>query len=259
VAKRKKQQNSKNFLKDIFANKFILVGLLCAVIAIGVFYGLWQFFHNDKFFTIDEIVVSEEGNYSLWEGEARFRELYVGRNIFDVNPKDLEIMIKQEAPQLKTVVVRRVMPNKLEMDITPRMPIAFIDSGHKDIIIDTEGVVLSQDGGTKDLPQVKGVRFFFSSPSVGERINNAMLSRALMLLESLRQKGLSAAFPVRDVDVSDRNNIQLDIIGIKVKMGSGGFPDNINRLKEILEDPEVDTSDIEYIDLRFEKAIISPK
>ena len=259
MAKRKKQQNSKNFLKNIFANKFTLMVLLYAAIAVGVFYGLWQFFHNDKFFTIDEIVVNEEGNYSLWDGGARLKELYVGRNIFDVNPKDLEIMIKQEAPQLKTVVVRRVMPNKLEMDITPRMPIAFIDSGHKDIIIDAEGVVLSQTGPAKDLPQVKGIRFFFSRPSVGERINNAILSRALMLLESLRQKGLSEAFPVKYVDVSDRNNIQLNIIGITVKMGSGGFPDNINRLKEILEDPKVDTSDIEYIDLRFEKAIISPR
>jgi cell division septal protein FtsQ len=255
--KRKKERKSKNLLNGLFSNKLFFAVIIFVVISGGVFYGLWQFFHNDQFFKIREISINEEGNYSLWEDKGRIKELYMGRNIFSISPKELEILIKSEAPQLKAAVIRRVMPDRLEIDVIPRRPVAFIDSG--DLIIDGEAVVLSAGTDGKDLARVKGIGFFFLRPKVGERIENAMLFRALMLLEGLREKGVSGSFPVDYVDVSDRNDVQLGIRGVVIKMGNEDFPEKIDRLKEILEDPNIDTNDIRYIDLRFETAVISPK
>jgi cell division septal protein FtsQ len=258
VAKRKKRQDFGNIFKDIFSSKLVLIGLLCIVIAGGLFYGVWHFLHNDPFFTISNVSVNEEGGYSLWQGKNKLSRLYMGRNIFSVDPAGIEIMIKNEAPQLDTVTVRRIMPDRIEIDVVPRRPVAFIDAGEP-VIIDAEAVVLSREGNTRDLVQIKGLRFFFSSPSVGERIDNVMLSKALALLDALREKGVSGKIPVKFIDISDRNDVQFGILGVRIKMGSSGFPGKVIKLKEILDDPDIDIRDIKYIDLRFEKAVISPR
>ncbi|MGB2599235.1 MAG: FtsQ-type POTRA domain-containing protein [Candidatus Omnitrophota bacterium] len=258
MARRKKGQDFGNLFKNLFSSKLVLIGLLCIVVTGGFFYGIWYFLHNDPFFTINSVSVNEEGDYSLWKGKDRLGRLYAGRNIFSVNPAEIEIMIRDEAPQLDTVTVRRIMPDRLEIDVVPRRPVAFIDAGEP-VIIDAEAIVLSREGSTGDLVQIKGIRFFFSSPSVGERIDNAMLSKALALLDALREKGISGKIPVKFIDISDRNDIQFSILDVRIKMGNSGFPGKIIKLKEILDDPDVDIKDIKYIDLRFEKAVISPK
>jgi cell division septal protein FtsQ len=178
--------------------------------------------------------------------------------MFNINLKDVKMLIEREVPQLKSVAVRRVFPDRLEIDVVSREPVAFIDTA-KGLVIDKEGVILGRGGIQKDLVEIKGIRFFFSAPARGERINNAMLDKALMLLEGLREKGLTTRHKVKDIDVSDKNNIQLGILGVKVKMGNNDFSQKTDKLKEILEDPDVNVKDIKYIDLRFEEAVISPR
>jgi cell division septal protein FtsQ len=244
--------------KKLVVNRFILTAFLCAIVLGGVFYGLRHFFQNTRFFDVSEIVVSKEGGYAFWEGEDKIKNLYLGRNIFNVNPENLEILIKEDAPQLKTVVVRRVMPNRLEIDVVPREPAAFINAG-RGFVIDKEAVVLSRGKSEKNLVEIKGMRFFFSAPARGERVENAMLDKALTLLEELREKRVLSEYRAESINISDKNNIQLEILGVVVKMGSSDFPKKIMKLKEIFEDPDVNVEDIEYIDLRFDSPIISPR
>ena len=259
MAKKKKRDIAFGGLfKRLVLNRFVLVVLLCVIVLGGVLYSLWYFFQNTRYFDISEIVVNKEGSYAFWEGEDKLKSLYLGRNIFNVSPKDLEILIKDDAPQLKKVVVRRVMPNRLEIDVIPREPEAFISSG-RGFIIDKEAVVLARGGNEKDLVEIKGMRFFFSAPSRGEKIDSAMLDKALTLLGELREKRISPKYDVESINISDKNNIQLEVVGVAVKMGSSGFPQKIVKLKEIFEDPDVNAEDIEYIDLRFDKPIISPR
>jgi cell division protein FtsQ len=263
VAKKRRSSGKKNlnfgiFFRRLFANKLVLTGLICAIILGGIFSGLWHFFRNSEIFTIRDIAVNKEGDYPFWEDESRLNSLLLGRNIFTVNMKNMEMLIRESSPQLEKVEVRRVLPDRLEIDIVPRQPVAFIDSGGG-FIIDHEAVVLAKGGSIKDLVEIKGIRFFFSAPSKGERIDNQMLRKALLLLESLRARGLTEGHHIKDIDISDRNNIQLGIRRIKVKMGNNDFSRKVDDLKEILEDPEIDVDDIKYIDLRFENAVISPE
>jgi hypothetical protein len=90
-------------------------------------------------------------------------------------------------------------------------------------------------------------------------VENAMLDKALTLLEELREKRVLSEYRAESINISDKNNIQLEILGVVVKMGSSDFPKKIMKLKEIFEDPDVNVEDIEYIDLRFDSPIISPR
>ncbi|MFQ5953072.1 MAG: cell division protein FtsQ/DivIB [Candidatus Omnitrophota bacterium] len=258
MARKKREQNIGNFLGKLLASRIVLIALLCAVLIGGAFYGAWYFFRNSRFFSINEIVVSEHGRGSFWGGESKLKKSYMGRNIFEVDPGEVAKMIKKESPRLETVIVRRVMPDRLEIDVNPREPIAFINTAGG-LVIDKEGVVLGRKGNTEGLVEIEGIRFFFSAPPAGRKIDNAMLDKALTILKELRKKRITGKYPAKYVNVSDRNNVQLVVLDVTVKMGKDNFTQKIKKLKEILKDPDVNIEDIEYIDLRFEEAVISPK
>jgi cell division septal protein FtsQ len=257
-AKSTKSSSSPSFWSALFSNKIILIVLVCALITGGAFYGLWYFFNNSRFFAIKQIIVNDEGRYSAWTGEERLKELYTNRNIFSLNLTEIELWIKQQSPQLKTVVVRKIMPDRIEVDLVSREPFAFINTSGG-LIIDKDGVVLNRGKNKYDLPEIKGIRFFFNAPRNGEKIDNAMLEKALMLLDGLKGKGILRRNKVEYIDISDRNNMQLGIEGVNIKMGRSDFSDKIIRLKEMLNDPKVDMRKINYVDLRFDDIIISPR
>jgi cell division septal protein FtsQ len=261
MAKKKKKTRTKktgSSRGSFFSNKLIPVVLVCTLAFGGALYGLWHFFSNSRFFSVKEIMVNDEGRYSAWGGETKFKNLYMDRNIFSLDLKEMELWIKRQSPQLKTVVIRRIMPGRIEVDLVSREPFAFIDTSGG-LIIDKDGVVLSRGRNKDGLTEIQGIKFFFNAPRNGERIDNAMLVKALMLLDSMKKKGILRRNTAEHIDISDKNNIQLGIDGVNVKMGRNDFSDKIMRLKEMLEDPKIDIGKIRYVDLRFEDTVISPK
>jgi cell division septal protein FtsQ len=61
------------------------------------------------------------------------------------------------------------------------------------------------------------------------------------------------------LDVSDRDNIVINIYGAEIKMGQEDFTRKIYQMKNIMNDPKINMKDIKYIDLRFEDPVIAPK
>jgi cell division septal protein FtsQ len=219
---------------------------------------MWYFFNNSRFFSVKEILINDEGRYAAWGGERKLKELYVNRNIFSLDLREMELWIRQQAPQLKTVVIRRVMPDRIEVDLISREPFAFIDTAGG-LIIDKDGVVLNRGKNKYGLAEIKGIRYFFNAPRNGEKIDNPMLENALRLLDGLKGRGILRKNGVDYVDISDRNNIQVGIDGVNIKMGRNDFSRKIIKLKEFLDDPKIDMKKINYVDLRFEDIIIAPR
>ena len=232
--------------------------LISASLLAGAFFGMRHFFLNSGFFAVKEIVINKDRGYPFEAGERRLEKLYLGRNIFSVDLKQVEMLTEREFPRLRKVEVRRRLPDRLEIDIAGRSPAAVID-GRRTVIIDREGVVLDVGGSGRDLVKIKGINFFLTLPSRGEKVDNETLDKALVLLEGLRGKMGLGAKEIDYIDISDRKNIVLGVYGVQVKMGTGDFSRKIEDLKEITQDPGVKMGDIKYIDLRFEDAVISPK
>lgn len=228
------------------------------MLAAGI-YGCRHFFLNSRFFTIQDCIVIKDGGYPLNEIEDKIKKLYTGRNIFTVNLKQISTMVIKDFPYLEEAEVRRSLPDKLEVNLTVRTPVAFIATG-SGLVVDREAVVLAGDIDLeKTLVKIKGVSFFYRIPSPGQKVQTGLVNKALSMLGILREKGLIKRHNVRYIDVSDRNNILLCMDGVIVKMGKGGFTGKINRLNRILEDPKIEIKEIRYIDLRFEDAVISPR
>lgn len=258
TARRKKRKTDLSFLK-IFTNKYLLQFVALAVMLGAIGYGLYSFFTTSKFFSIKEVYVNKDHEYSFSGGERRLKGRYGGRNIFSVNLSEVQGYIQRGYPELKKVEVLRVLPDTIEVDIITREPAAYLDSRGGDIVIDKEGVVLTIGQKADNIIRIKGLNFFLNMPSRGEKIDNSVVREALKLGDVIDKRLSRYKKDIDYIDISDRNNIVLLIYEVPVKLGTSDFTWKIDKLNQILRDPNVKLQDINYIDLRFEEAVIGPK
>lgn len=256
--KRKKQRSGGFSTENLIPPKAVVIVLLVIALAAGIIYALGYYFLNSQAFEVKEIVVNKDRTYSFASGEQKLEGLYIGRNIFTVDLEQVQALINSDYPQLRKIEVRRNLPDVLEVDIVSRDPVAVIDTAGG-VVIDREGVVLNIGNPAESLVKIKGIKFFINRPSTGEKIDNKALDKALILLEGFRKKIPSDKRSIEYINISDKNNIVVGIHGVTVKMGSDDFLRKIGELRAILNDPDINMSDINYIDLRFDNAVISPK
>ncbi len=254
---RKKSFGGGSFSR-IFTNKIFISMAALFLILGGIFFGIKYLFLSSEFFAIKEVSMSKQTDGSLAQEEAKLRKEFSGLNIFSVDLRMIKAKIMDRQPQLRKVEVLRVFPNKLEINIITRDGVAYVESGGG-LVVDHEGSVVSKGEKNRGLVTLKGISFFLKAPGWGEKIENDTLMKALVLLDGLEKAGLVKKYKITSIDVTDRNNFVASCSGVGVKMGSDDFAWKISRLSEILRDPNIDLTDINYIDLRFENAVISPK
>ncbi|MDD4012740.1 MAG: FtsQ-type POTRA domain-containing protein [Candidatus Omnitrophica bacterium] len=258
---RKKQQKKKQKKSGASSGKLggtVVTMAIYAGLAVLALYGMRHFFLKSDVFTVREIYVNKDKNYPFKEGEIKLNRMYSGRSIFLVDLKAVQALVKKDFPQLKKIEVRRKFPDRIEVDIVTREPVAFIDYAGG-VVVDREAVVIMTGSRPEGLIRIKGMGFFLNVPGKGERVKNAMLEKGLVIVDGLRRKMARDLGDIDFIDISDRNNIILGIKGVAVKMGSDDFSEKIDRLTAMLRDPKLDIKGINYIDLRFRDAVIAPK
>jgi cell division septal protein FtsQ len=262
VAKRRRGKGTGIFgifsdMIGFLGSRGFLLFLCYAAVIGGAGYGTYYFFMKSTFFDVREIVFTGDSEGQFSAGEEKVKKLCVGQNIFKVDIRGLASVLRGQYPHIHKVEARRVMPDKIELDFIVRKPIAIIDRDN--LIIDKDGVVLSANYKISGLVRIKGVRFAYDIPSPGKKVKAEEVSKALMLLEILKERKIFGGYNLEYIDVSDSNNLLISLDGMKVKMGDSDFSERIEKLSNILKDPNVKIKDISYIDLRFEEIIISPK
>jgi len=235
----------------------VLTVILCTALTAGIVYGLRCFFLGSRFFAIKEVSVTSDRGYAFTAGRKKLERLYLGRNIFSVDLDQTATLINNDFPQLKKVEVRRRLPEVLEVDIVSRRPAARLHSGG--VVIDREGVVLATGKKDDGLVTIRGLNFFLNVPSRGTKVRNASLEKALILLSGLNRKMPGRKDSIEYIDISDKKNLILGISGVTVKMGADDLAGKIDALNDILTDPNIDTGDINYMDMRFDEPVISLK
>lgn len=257
--KKKKRKGTAlgGFLKGVNWTPVLKV-LLYILLLSAVVWGVRYFFMNSEFFRIKKVSVTDDRGYTFEEGRDKLRRIFKGNNIFDVDLERVARIMRNSFSQIKRVEARRVLPDKLEIDIISRAPEAVIDTAGG-VVIDSEAVVLAVGTGNDDLIDIKGMNFFLNVPSRGETVESVPLENALLLIEGLKKKMRRELEQVEYIDISDENNLVIGVFDARVKMGTSGFSSKIDTLRQMMNDPDIDMNDIRYIDLRFEDPVISLK
>jgi len=212
---------------------------------------------NSSYFNVSHIKIVDDLGMSAID-RTEMLSLYKGRNIFEIDINSLAARVRNQHPIIKQAVVKRVLPNTLEIEIVPRVPVATIRSREL-YAVDRTGMILPLNGKNSDLPVITGLSIWLN-PRVGQRLESQRLESAFLLIDALREVSFRSDNEIVSIDASNYRNLSAYLRnGIEIKIGNEDFPGRLKNLKATLENPDLNKDNMRYIDLRFRDVVIGPK
>jgi cell division septal protein FtsQ len=177
----------------------------------------------------------------------------LGRNILTVPLSNVRKRMLQ-FPQIREVVFKRRLFNKLDCYLMQRKPVALI-AGSRIVEVDREGIIIPRCAGDADvdLPLITGLDW--------EKLDvpecRASLSKALESLELLKEYGFSPAEQLSEIHVQG-DEIMLVWLktGTLIRLGSEGIAARIRKLHAVYGALDENEGFPELIDLRFDRQVV---
>lgn len=198
------------------------------------------FFIGSNLFLVKKIEILnskliDEKSLSRWKG----------KNIFLV-PVDILRAKAEEIPEVKSVIIRKELPNKLTVAIQEYMPCALLRENIK-LAVSKEGVVFPfKEAATKSYPLV--IYEKEDSP-VGKQWPG--LEKAMKAYLAIKD-----TVPIEVIKVKSNNEIFLytQITKTEIRIDSEEYEKETDYLKVLMK--ELPSKNVEYIDLRFGRDIV---
>ena len=253
---------------------FLLFLLIVAVIPLAL-KGLFAFLHTNPAFKIVELEVS--GACPLDPSLKMIRKVYPlgldnrikesiqDKNIFKIDLKELSRRIIAQHPEILEAEVRRLLPNKIIINLKRRIPFARIESArypYKIFFVDKEGFVLTDIEPTSfnELPLIVGINTKLARIREGKQSESVQLTKALSLLKEIATRKAAADYEIAKIDVTSYKNISFFIDeGIEVRIGAGDFERRLILLERTFSKLKANGYQPKYIDLRFGDPIIGTR
>ena len=162
--------------------------------------------------------ISIDGNHFV--APQSIREVFIadrGKSILRV-PIDRRRRQLEAIPWVEHATVRRALPNRIQVEITERSPVAFLREGSQLSLIDARGVILDRPlEGDFHFPVVTGINSDTPLEDRGQRVQ--LYSKFLQEIASVRS---GAAEQVSEVDLSDAQDIRATVTGLGNSSASDG-------------------------------------
>jgi cell division protein FtsQ len=182
-------------------------------------------------------------------------------------PLEQRRMQIEEIPWVERATVRRVLPDRIEVEITERKPVAFLRLGPALSLIDAYGVILDPPAeGAADFrfPVVSGIN---AAMATGERQRRMQLYQNFMA--QIEQAHSGASGFVSEVDLSDANDLKAILAGLPelaggsdgqvsvlVHFGDRDFAARFRLLLENFSQWRARAGRVDSVDLRFERQVV---
>lgn len=166
-------------------------------------------------------------------------------------------------PFVREAIVKREPPEKLEIEIIERSPIAVLLNIHaRDWLLDEDGYVIPmvESGAAHDLPVVTGGNFA-RELLPGIRIGDERLLHALMILKTARRVNTELFDLISEINIDQKNDLILYTIESAVPVIIGSSVDAERKLRSFhafwnTVAIQHDVGGIEYVDLRYRDEVV---
>jgi cell division protein FtsQ len=241
---------------------FICRATIVVILGVGGWLGgkelLRRFVWENPDYLLSEVDVKTDGALQRDQvlQAANIRE---GVNIFTVDTKAARLAL-DKLPQVERAEIKRELPNKIEINIIERRPIAWVTeragenptANEKAWLIDARGVVMKSKRMLEEyyhLPQISGVAV--ENLTAGQRVNTVEMQSAL---ELIRLNAPNTRWQARNVDltkgycmvVTDQNHT-------KVTFGLDGVELQLDRLFRYLDRADEEKKEIQTVNLLVRK------
>lgn len=222
----KKQRKRDKRLKRI---KFFLK----LILLIGVISGIIAFATCSPIFNIQNIEVTNNKQLSP-ETIISLSELSIGQNIFKFWENDVENKIKSNA-YIESVELKRVFPNKLQINIQEREPKFSVPVLGEYAYINTQGYILEITQNQLNLPIITGISTKEEEIKPGNRLNNKDLTELeiiLKIISAMKENQLDKE--VTSIDISNKNDYIIYMQNEKKKIHLGDGSNLSNKMLYVI-------------------------
>ncbi len=263
-SKKKASLGSAFSLKILGGLRGLLFSFLPYILSLAlvgaVFGGVFAYAVTSPTFKLEEVKILNVG--SLTPQQAfQFCELQKGENLITLDLVGVQQVIKRKHPEFKEVRVRRVLPNRIEVVLKRRTPIAQVVYSRY-VQIDKDLVILpgSSPAPFKNLMIIEGAPLPREGLAVGVTLRDGTTVRALKLGDIVKRSNILRKHVLTKIDIADPKNISIIVDGdIEIKIGDSHFIERLKILDQTLKTVDLDRSKIRYIDLRFDDVVIGPR
>ncbi|MFC1807201.1 cell division protein FtsQ/DivIB [Candidatus Omnitrophota bacterium] len=240
--------------------KLIPIILVLALVGLGI-KGITSLFLKSEYFQIKVVNVTAKHTGKLSSSIAMSLSSKKGLNIFKINLKDCESDIRYRHQDLKDIIVKRVLPDTLEVSYKVRTPFCQIDSGSF-VLCSDDGVMLPDPKPVADpyLPIITGVKLSRNNLKPGRQPYSKSLKRAISLLKEIKESRLLKSNKVAKIDIYDEHNPLIILEdNTRIEIGEESFKDKEKVLESILNELKEKGRSAEVIDLRFDDVVVIPR
>jgi cell division septal protein FtsQ len=217
---------------------------------------LFYFLGVQKFIEIDSFVINADQETLLSEEELiKEVENYTStKNIFLSKEEKIINIIKKEEPTTNEVVIEKIFPSKLIINITSRIPhlVWCKDEDFKNCFyVDKEGVTFKKAKGDED--------FLIFVNSSNFNLGDSVISKDLIEKLFYLEKELSEInFKISFFDTTDQKIIKaLTNDKFIIYFSNSSVEKEVEGLKALISKlPEEEIEEAEYIDLKFKNIIL---
>ena len=238
---------------------FYSLPYILSMTALGVLFGgVVAYAVNSTTFQLTEVKILNIGTLTS-EQSFQFSELQRGENLIQLDLVGVQQVIKRKHPEFKEVKVRRVLPNRVEILLKRRTPVAQVAYA-RFVQVDKDLVVLPNSSPTpfRNLPVIEGAPLPRGGLAVGAAIEDAGTKRALWLMDIVKRKNILRKHTLTKVDIADVRNTSFIVDNaIEIRIGNGHFIERLKILDQILKTQPLDPARMRYIDLRFDDPVVS--
>ncbi len=232
--------------------------LLISMLSFGLYWMRDRLYHSPRF---DVAITEINGLQNISQNQVlvKISELQQpDRNLMRLDLDRLRRSLEL-IPWVKTVVVRRVLPDKLMIDIEEREPVAFARVAQGTLLIDGEGILLENNPenlSQPDFPVILGMESGYV-PEVLRR-NRERIALYQQLIRSLNRGGAGLSRDLSEVHLQDPGNVSVILNGdtVLVYLGRDGFQDKFRRYLAASKELKKKYRNLDSVDLRYRDQVV---
>ncbi len=186
-------------------------------VGVGVIAGGWLAYQGAHFFLfspsvqlVDYDQIEVNGNHYV--ERATITEKFapdLGKSILRA-PLDARRAALESIPWVERASVERALPNRIRVELTERVPVAFLRAGNELALVDADGVILERPlEGDFHFPVVNGLGEAMPLVDRGQRMR--------LFVEFVKEIDLArpdASEQVSEVDLSDAQDVRATLAGL---------------------------------------------
>lgn len=183
----------------------------------------------------------------------------VDQNIFRLPLADRRAQLEQ-MPWVEHATVMRLMPNRLRVHVTERVPVAYLRQGGSIGLVDANGVLLDippdvPGNGNYAFPVVTGMK---ASDDPASRQSRMKLYAAF--LKDLDSDGKGTSAKLSEVDLSDSEDVKALLPDnnqdVMVHFGTQNFLKRYNKFQEHIAEWRTTYPRLSSVDMRYERQVV---